>query len=130
MPESIKNFFKKSGIYIALALAIILGISLFKKKVDEYETIVQKMQESHQKELDEIEAARKEERKKHEENERAYKERMATIEKEYDEAKKALDEKKKKDVDGIVKKYYGKPDQMAERFAKVTGFKIILPEED
>ena len=130
MLENIKDFFKRFGVFvIVVGVGIAVGVSLFKKKVNHYEDIVQKLQESHQKELNEIEAARKEERKKFEENERAYKEKVAAIEKEYADAKKVFDEKKKSAADGIVKKYDGKPDQLAERFAKVTGFKIVLPEE-
>jgi len=130
MLENIKAFFKKSWVYITVGIGIVIAaVAIFKKKVDEYENTIERMQASHQKELNEIEAARKEERKKHEENERAYKERMATIQKEYDDAKKIFDEKKKSGVIDIVKKYNGKPDQLAERFSKVTGFKIVLPEE-
>jgi len=130
MLENIKVFLKKSWVYIMIGIGIAAATTvILKKKVDEYENVIQRMQTSHQEELDEIEEARKEERKKYEENERTYKERMATIQKEYDDAKKIFDEKKKSDVIDIVKKYNGKPDQLAERFSKVTGFKIILPED-
>ena len=53
---------------------------------------------------------------------------MEIIEKEYETAKKELDEKKKSEVATIVRKYADKPDQLAERLAQVTGFKIVLPE--
>lgn len=129
MLENIKNFFKKSWGYIVAGLSVVLGLMFFRKKVDHYENIVQKLQESHQKQLNEIEAARKEERKKHEENERKYQERMALIEKEYEAAKAELDEKKRKEIEGIVKKYGNQPDKLAQRLADVTGFKIIMPED-
>jgi Skp family chaperone for outer membrane proteins len=129
MFENIKNFFKKSWGYLVAGLGVVFGVMLFRKKVDHYENIVQKLQDSHQKQLDEIEAARKEERKKHEENERKYQERMALIEKEYEAAKAELDEKKRKEIEGIVKKYGNQPDKLAQRLADVTGFKIIMPED-
>lgn len=129
MFENIKNFFKKSWGYLVAGLGVVFGVMLFRKKVDHYENIVQKLQDSHQKQLDEIEAARKEERKKHEENERKYQERMALIEKEYEAAKAELDEKKRKEIEGIVKKYGDQPDKLAQRLADVTGFKIIMPED-
>lgn len=129
MLDNIKNFFKKFWTYLVAGLGVALGVVLFKKKVDSYENIVQKLQESHQKELDEIEAARKEERKKYEENEKKYQERMAVIEKEYTDAKKELDEKKRKEVEGIVRNYGNQPDKLAQRLAEVTGFKIIMPED-
>jgi flagellar motility protein MotE (MotC chaperone) len=130
MPEAIKDFLKKIGIYIVVAIiGIAFGVSLFKKKVKEYENIVQKLQESHKKELDEIQKAREEERKKYEENERKYKERMEAIEKEYNETKKIFEERKASEVKKIVKVYGGKPDQLAEKFSKATGFRVVLPED-
>jgi len=127
MLEKIKNFFKNSWGYIVAGIGLIFGLTLFRKKVDHYENIVQKLQESHQKELDEIKKARDEERKKYEENEKKFQERMAAIEKEYDTAKKELDEKKRKEIAGIVKSYGNQPDKLAQRLNDVTGFKIILP---
>jgi len=129
MLEKIKNFFKNSWGYIVAGIGLIFGLTLFRKKVDHYENIVQKLQESHQKELDEIKKARDEERKKYEENEKKFQERMAAIEKEYDTAKKELDEKKRKEIEGIVKSYGNQPDKLAQRLTDVTGFKIILPED-
>ena len=87
------------------------------------------MQESHQKELDEIKKAREEERKGYEANERKYKERMAIIEKEYEEAKTAFEAKKQSTVKQVITVTGGKPDKLAERLAEVTGFKIIMPED-
>jgi hypothetical protein len=129
MFDKIKSFLKKSWGYLVAALGVVLGLVFFRKKVDHYENIVQGLQDSHQKELDEIKKARKEEREKYEENERKYQERMAIIEKEYETAKKELDEKKRKEVEGIVKKYGNQPNKLAEKLAEVTGFKIIMPQD-
>ncbi len=129
MFEDIKNFLKRSWGYILAGLGVVLGLGFFRKKVDHYETIVQKLHDSHQRELDEIKKSREEELKKYEENERKYQERMAIIEKEYENAKKELDDKKRTEVEKIVKKYSDKPDQLAQRLADVTGFKIIMPKE-
>jgi hypothetical protein len=129
MLDKIKNFFKNSWGYLVAGIGVVFGLAFFRKKVDHYENIVQKLQDSHQKELDEIKKAREEERKKYEENERKYQERMAAIEKEYETAKKELDEKKRKEVEDIVKKYGNQPDKLAQRLAEVTGFKIIMPQD-
>lgn len=128
--NNIINLFKRFRIYIVVAIVgLALGFFLSKNMTNnhEYETIVQNLQESHKKELEEIQKATEEERKKYEENERKYKERMALIEKDYNESKSVLKEQKVAEVINIVKSYSGKPDQLAERFAKVTGFKVILP---
>ena len=129
MLDKIKDFFKKFWGFFVAGLGVAAGFLLVKKKVEYYDDVVQKLQDSHQKELDEIKMAQEEERQKYEENERKYKERMEIIEKEYETAKKELDEKKKSEVATIVRKYGDKPDQLAERLAQVTGFKIILPED-
>lgn len=129
MLDDIKNFFKRFWGYLAVALGAVLGIVFYKKKVDVYENIVQKMQESHEKELNDIKKAREEEREKYEENERKYKERMAAIEKEYEAAKIEFDAKKRTAAEKIVRTYGNKPDKLAEKLAEVTGFKIIMPEE-
>ena len=127
--EDIKSFLKRSWGYLAAGLSVALGLLFYKKKVDVYETIVQKMQESHEKELNDIKKVREEERAKYEENERKYKERMATIEKEYETAKIEFDAKKKSAAEKIVRAYGDKPDKLAEKLAEVTGFMIIMPEE-
>jgi len=128
MLENIKSFFKRFWGYLAAGLGLALGLSFYKKKVDVYEDIVQKMQQSHEKELEAIKKAREEERAKYEENERKYKERMAAIEKEYEAAKVEFDAKKKSAAEKIVRTYGDKPDKLAEKLAEVTGFKIVLPE--
>jgi hypothetical protein len=128
MLDRIKDFFKKFWGFFVAILGVGAGLLLVKKKVEYYDDFVQKLQQSHQKEVDEIKAAREEERKKYEENERKFKERMEIIEKEYETAKKELDEKKRTELINIVRKYGNKPDKLAERLAQVTGFKIILPE--
>ena len=129
MLDKIKNFFKNFWGYLVAGIGLVFGLALFRKKVDHYENIVQKLQDSHQKELDEVKKARDEERQKYQENEKKFKERMAAIEKEYDEAKKELDEKKRKEIEVIVKNYSNQPDKLAQRLAEATGFKIILPED-
>jgi len=131
VPKIINELFKKIGIYIVTILVgIAFGFFLFNKKnVVDYENVVQKLRESHKKELDEIQKVREEERKKYEENEKKYKEKMEIIEKEYNETKRAFEEQKVLEVKKIVKAYDGKPDKLAERFSKVMGFKVVLPED-
>lgn len=125
----LKDFFKKHWGLLTVVVFVVLSIAFYKKKVDVYESIMQKMQESHQKELDDIKKAREEERAKYEENEKKYKERMAVIEKEYETAKVEFEARKKTSTEKIIKSYGNKPDKLAEKLAEVTGFKIIMPEE-
>lgn len=129
MLKKIKEFFSKFWGYFVAGFGAIAGIIFLKKQTDNYETIVQKLQESHEKELDEIKKAREEERKAYEANEKKYQERMALVEKEYEAAKKNLDEKKRKEIEDIVRNYSNQPDELAKKLAEVTGFVIIMPED-
>jgi len=129
MLTKIKNYLRKYWGYFVAGLSVVFGLIIFRKKTDRYENIVQKLQDSHYKQLDEIEKARKEELAQREENERKYQERIVAIEKEYEKAKIEFDEKKRKQVDVIVKIYSAEPDKLAQRLAEVTGFKIIMPED-
>lgn len=125
----LKDFFKKYWGLLIFAVFIVSSIAFYKKKVDVYESIMHKMQESHQKELDDVKKTREEERTKYEENEKKYKERMAIIEKEYETAKAEFEARKKTTAEKIIKNYGNKPDKLAEKLAEVTGFKIIMPAE-
>jgi hypothetical protein len=129
MIDKFKDFLKNNWAYLAIGLFVVLGFASYRKKVDAYENIVRSLQESHQKELDEIKKVREEERKGYEANERKYKERMAAIEKEYETAKIAFEEKKQSAVKQVISTTGGKPDKLAEKLAEVTGFKIVMPEE-
>lgn len=129
MLKKTKDFLSKFWGYFVAGLGAIIGIIFFKKQTDSYENIVQKLQESHEKELDEIKKAREEERKAYEENEKKYQERMAVITKEYEIAKKNLDEKKRKEIERIVRDYNDQPDKLAQKLAEVTGFVVVMPED-
>jgi len=123
----VNNFVKQfwGVFFIGFGVAIIL---LFLKGNNSADYI-KKMQDSHAKELEEVNKAREEERKKYEENEKRYQERMAVIEAQYQTAKKEFEDKKKAQAAKIVKNYGDKPVELAEKLAEVTGFKVILPED-
>lgn len=122
------NFVKKHwGVFVAV-FATMAVLFMFKKNNDSAAYIKQ-MQESHTKELEEVNKAREEEHKKYLENEKKYQDRMAVIEAQYETAKKEFDEKKKAQAAKLVKNYGDKPTELAEKLAEVTGFKVILPED-
>lgn len=84
---------------------------------------------SSQKEVKEITAARDEELEKKKKAEELYQRRMKAIEEDHVEAKKEFDEKKKAEVETLLKSTENDPQKLAEELAKVTGFKIVLPED-
>lgn len=124
----VNNFIKKFwGVFVAIFG--ITALLLMKKKGDDSADYIKQMQDSHAKEIEEVNKAREEERKKYAENEKKYQERMVVIENQYEAAKKEFDEKKKAQAAKLVKDYGDKPTELAEKLAEVTGFKVILPEE-
>jgi hypothetical protein len=129
MLQNIEDFFKKFwGLFVA-GLGVIAGLLLVKKKEADTTALIQSIEDSHKKEIEEINKAREAERQQYEENEKKYKATMAAIQEQYEKAKKDFDEKKKSEAATIVRKYANKPDQLAQKLAEVTGFKIILPED-
>ena len=92
MLNKIKEFLNNSWGYLVAGISVIFGLVLFRKKVDHYANVVQKLDDSHQKQLRELKKAREEEQEKYEENERKHHERMAAVEKEYETSKKELSE--------------------------------------
>ena len=129
MLNKIKEFLNNSWGYLVAGISVIFGLVLFRKKVDHYANVVQKLDDSHQKQLRELKKAREEEQEKYEENERKHHERMAAVEKEYETSKKELIEKKRREVEIIVRNYGDQPDKLAQKLAEVTGFKIIMPQD-
>lgn len=122
------SFIKKYWKILAAVLATSIVLFMLKSNHDS-SAYIKQMQESHAKELEEINKAREEERKQYEENEKKYKERMAAIEAEYETAKKEFDEKKKEQAAKLLRDFKGKPVELAKKLSEVTGYKVILPEE-
>jgi len=127
--DKIKSFFGRFWGFFIAGFGIFAGILFFKKKNDDSLEIIKQIQDSHTKEIQELNKIRDEERASYEENEKKYKDRMAVIEQQYEASKKIFDEKKKEEAKKIVKQYSDKPEELAKKLSEVTGFKVILPEE-
>jgi hypothetical protein len=133
MLEGIKIFFKKSwGTIAAIAagVAALIGFFLVRKSEETTASVPFKdIQDSHTKEIEEVKQTVAVETKQLAENEAKHDVIVAQIEAQHVEAKKTFDEKKKAEVKQIVKDYANKPEELANKLAEVTGFKVILPEE-
>lgn len=115
-----------------LILAIVFGIVgllLFKRSQNGFLEQVKKIQDAHDVEIKKINAARDEERAAHEANLRQLQKVLADVQRQYDDAKIELDRKKRAEIADIVKKYGNDPQGLADRLSSVTGFKVVLPEE-
>lgn len=119
----VKTYWK----YIVLVLLVIaLAIFGARQKIDLVAKL-REIQDAHDEELKQIEAARTEERRKNEENVKRLQAALEAVQQKYDEQRKQLDAKKKTEVETIVKKYGDNPEELAKKLSEVTGFQIILP---
>ena len=125
------NFFvKKYWQLLLLIIGAIVGILLFKRTDDTFTDKLKKIQAAHNKEIEQIEKIHEQEKKEHQENVKKLQNTLDSIQKQYDDAKKDLDENKKKEIEKIVKKYKNDPNALTKRLSDVTGFTVILPEEN
>ena len=128
--DKIKKFFLKFwGYFVIVGIAIVICLFLFKKNSDDSLTFVKRIQDSHNKELEELNKIRIEELLSYKDNEKKYKEQLISVEEKHEESKKIFSENKKEEVIKIIKKYNDKPEELTRKLAEITGFKIVFPEE-
>jgi len=128
--DKIKKFFLKFwGYFVIAGIAIVICLFLFKKNSDDSLTFVKRIQDSHNKELEELNKIRIEELLSYKDNEKKYKEQLISVEEKHEESKKIFSENKKEEVIKITKKYNDKPEELTKKLAEITGFKIVFPEE-
>lgn len=125
---TIWSFVKKYWKYVALVVAIIVTYLLFRKTSIDWLAKMQEIQDAHDAEIKEIEAAREEERKRNEANIKQLRDALDAVQKKYDAEMKQFDAKKKSEVEQIVKDYGDNPDELAKQLSEATGFDVILPD--
>jgi len=120
---------KKNWKIFALVVATLVGYLIFRSQNISFSEDFSKIKAAHDEEINEIEAARVEERTRLAANQEKLEKALKVVEDEYARQSKDLDKKKKKEIETIVKESDGDPEELAERLSTVTGFRIILPME-
>ncbi len=121
-------FVKKNWKYVAAVLGTVLAYVLLQKQKSSLLDQIQEIRDSYDAQLNKIEAARAEERRKNEQELKLLKKRLEDVQKQYVEAKKELDDKKRAEIEELMKKYSNDPEELAKKLSQLTSFKIILPE--
>lgn len=121
------TYVKKYWQVALLIVGVIVGVVIFRRKDISFVEDYQKIQDVHKKELDAIQAANDEERKKLQANQAQLQTALDTIQKQYDSQQKQLDDAKKAEIAQIVKDHGNDPDALAQKLSDATGFKVILP---
>ena len=122
-------YIRKYWKLILIGILIIACYIIFKKRVVDFTEDFIKVNESHNKEIEEIKAARKEQMEKRAVAREVYKNTMTSIEEEYRKDNEKIEKAKKKEVTRILKKFDGDPDKLAEELRTVTNknIKVIMP---
>ena len=121
-------FLKKNWRYFAIAIFTILVLLFLQKDRISLTQQLQSTRTAYEERINQIENARKEERRQNDEALSQLKKKLADVQKQYDDAKVELEKKKKEEIKDLVEKYADDPEELAKKLSEVTGFKIILPE--
>lgn len=122
-------YLKKYWQLILLVLGTVVAIFLFRQRNVSFADDYKKIQDAHQKELDDIQKARDQERTQLEANEAKLQAQLDAIQKQYVEQQKQLDDKKKAEIAQIIKDHGDDPDALAQQLSQATGFTVVLPKD-
>ena len=114
--------FLKTHWYIPVI--IVLGL-LIRSKSDHFLKMLQITKDSYNKQIEEIDKINEETEAKKENIHKEYEKTISEIEKEFKKKNEELKASKKKEVKKLVKKYYDKPDELADEISKRFGFKYV-----
>jgi uncharacterized protein HemX len=122
-------YVKKYWSVFALVVAGIVGLVLLRRKDTSFSDDYRKIQEAHDQELKKIQDARSTERRELDANQHQLDKKLDQVEQQHQQQVKELDAEKQRVVDQIVVEHGNDPDALAERLAKSTGLKVIMPED-
>jgi hypothetical protein len=130
MLDKLKAFVKKFWVGIIFVPALILsGILIALRRRNDIIKWISEVRNSGQKEVKDVIDSREEEIRKKKEAEELHQRQMKKIEEDYVKAQKDFDEGKKKAVEKVLRSSGGDPEKLAEELSKVTGFRVVLPED-
>ena len=127
---AVKTFFKKVLLWCKKYWQLLVGISIpvilyiVTRKSFDLSSVLQRVNEDYEKEIDIINKSRERER---EEKKKAIDEYFVTIEKveeKYREENKDLSKKQKKEIQKLLSDYKDSPEVLTEKISELTGFRI------
>ena len=126
MWQSILLFLKKYWALFAGAAGALLLLAFKSNKADPLPKVIRK---SGDKLVDEIEAARQKEAQRILEEEERHKQAVEQIKKKYDGIRGDLNVLQEAEAQRLLEVYKKDPGKLAEELSRLTGAKIILPED-
>lgn len=119
-------FIKKYWQLLALVVASVVAIIVFKQQDSSFVERLKSIQDSHDIALKKINDAREEEKKQQAINQQKLQDTLELVQKQYDDALVELNAKKKKEIKEIVSQYGDDPVELAKQLSAATGFSILL----
>ena len=109
---------------------IIILLIVMRGKSNALQGILKTTRESYNNQIKEIDKINDERREKENNLREEHKATLENIEKEFKKKNQELDKAKKKQVQKLVKKYYDKPEELADEISKRFGFKYVEADSD
>tara|TARA_Y100000296_G_C5095028_1_gene216901 strand:+ start:124 stop:516 length:393 start_codon:yes stop_codon:yes gene_type:complete len=119
--------FLKTYWYIPI---IIILLIVMRGKSDSLKKMLSTTRESYNNQIKEIDKINDDRREKENKLREEHKATLENIEEEFKKKNQELDKAKKKQVQKLVKKYYDKPDELADEITKRFGFKYVKTDSD
>jgi hypothetical protein len=127
--KKVWEFLKPSVLpLLVIAVLAFVGHSLFKKSQDDFVDKLQQQKTIHDEEMKKIVAAQELERKQREENYSKLQAALSDAQKKHDDQIKELEKKRAVQVTRLTKQFDSDPSGMASELGKLTGFKVVIPE--
>tara|TARA_R110000824_G_scaffold95260_1_gene229182 strand:+ start:56 stop:463 length:408 start_codon:yes stop_codon:yes gene_type:complete len=123
--QSVWVWCKHNWKIVALFVYTILMYIFFRKNVENALEALDAARGAHKSEVDTLNKAHSEEKRKRDENLKKYQETVKLVEEKYKEESKKLTLAKKRKVKEIVNKYADDPEKLAELVKESFGFEIV-----
>ena len=115
-----KNWKFVSGVFLAVAVMLIAG------KSPNLRSVINRIKEDYDKEIDVIEKAHKQEIEDRDVALKRYSDSIDQIEKSYKDKREKLDSKKKKEIEKVILENSKDPDEITRRISEITGFQVHI----
>ena len=110
--------------------AIIILLIVMRGKSDALRNMLKITRDSYDNQIKEIERINDERKEKENKLREEHNATLENIEKEFKNKNQELDRVKKKQVQKLVKKYYDKPEELADEISKRFGFRYVNTDSD
>lgn len=121
------SYLKKYWGIAALIIGTVFAVLFLRNRTETFADQLKKIQDAHDAEIKQIQAARDEEQRQRLADEKRLQDALSAVQQQYDAANKDLDAKKKAEIAVLVKQYGNDPTALAQKLSEVTGFVIVMP---